>query len=65
LPPDMLESHKDSKDSDDSLVSTKNMRQNIGPLDWHPEPGNVGPKTSPLVTPPKRTPNPKLKFFFS
>jgi len=37
-------------------------------LDWRLGPGKVGhknAKTLPLVKPPKRTPNPKLKNFFS
>jgi len=54
---------KSSKDSDESLVPKKNLSQKIGSLDWHLGPGKVGhknAKTPPLVTSPKRTPNPKL-----
>jgi len=39
----------------------------VGPFDWRLGPGKVGhqnAKTPPLVTPPKKTPNPKLKNFF-
>jgi len=58
---------KGSKDSDDSLVSKKNLRPNIGPLDWCPRPGKVGHKnaeTPPLVTSPQENPKPKTEKFF-
>jgi len=51
----------------DSLVSKKHMGQNVGPFYGRPGPGKVGhknAKTPPLVTSPKRIPNPKLKNFF-
>jgi len=40
----------------------------MGPFDGRPGPGKLGhknAKTPLLVTPPKRTPNPKLKNVFS
>jgi len=43
------------------------LGQNVGPFDGRPGPGKVGHKNAkspPLVTLPKRTPNPKLKIFF-
>jgi len=35
---------KCSKNSDDSLVLTKNLSKKIGSLDWHPGPQKVGQK---------------------
>ena len=43
---------KGPKDSDDSLVSTNNLRQIIGPLDWRPGPGK-GQKHPYLWRPPR------------
>jgi len=43
------------------------LGQNAGQIEGRPRPGKVGHKnaeTPPLVTHPKRTPNPKLKIFF-
>ena len=45
----------------------KILIENVGPFDWRLGPGKLGhknAKTPPLVTAPKRTPNPTLKIFF-
>jgi len=58
---------KGSKNSKDSLVSTKYLGQNVGPFDGHPRPGKVGhknAKTPPLVTAPQENPKPKTENFF-
>jgi len=55
---------KGSKDSDDNLVSRKNVSQKIGSLVWRPGSGKVGQKdekTPPLMT----TQTQYEKFFFS
>ena len=58
---------KGSKDSDDTLVSNKNLRPNIGSLNWAPGPrkvGNKNAKTTPLVTSPQENPKPKSENIF-
>jgi len=57
---------KGSKDSDDSLVSKKNLTKKIGSLDWRLGPGEVGhenAKTHPLVTSPRFVPRPEKNIF--
>jgi len=59
---------KGSKDSDNSLVSTKNLNETIGSLDWHPGPRKLGQKnendTPTCDVLPQRNINPKQKIFF-
>jgi len=55
------------EDSDDSLVSKKNLSHKIGSLDWCLGPGKVSHKNAkapPLVTFPHENPKPKTEIFF-
>ena len=60
---------KGSKDSDDSIVSKKNLRDKIGSLDWSAGTQKLGQKNrndTPICdVPPQRNSNPKRKFFFN
>jgi len=58
---------KGSKDSDNSLLSKRNLIEKIASLDWCPGPRKVGQKTKmtpPLVSSPPENPKPKTKTFF-
>jgi len=58
---------KGSKDSDGSLVLTKNLNEKIGSFDWRPGPRKLGKKTRKhphLWRPPPENPKPKTKKFF-
>ena len=67
----MLENQKGSKGSYDSLVSTQNLSQNIGSLDWRPGQCKFGQKMQkhsylwrlPQVSGHGGVPRPE-KFFF-
>jgi len=58
---------KGFKDSDDSLISSETLRQNIGLLDWRLRLGKVGLKNAKklLVTSLLGNPKPKTEKFFS
>jgi len=57
---------KGSEDSDDSLVSKKNLSEKIGPLYWRPAPRKQAKKQKKtFVTYLPENPKPKTKKFFS